>query len=377
MLRRWLLTLLGGVPAAEAEPTGAGDDKAAEEPGDARAPAAPRAAVPDPFANRNQRTLQTLTWLVGALAAVASLMVAGSQLSSLGQLTSGEDRDRLLLAAGSAGLAVALVVTAVGLLAWAQLPGPVVDVTRLRDIASTPDPKGAEKLLVEGVAADSSYHRGTASLDRLLGEVDRSTAEYFDVATRLRDIELRSVRAGDDDERSSLLAAADRLRTEQTIRQDEVVGYRRGLQGAAYLDAHLRLRHRARVAAGLVLVIATVVAVCLVTFAWAANPPPEEAEVDAAVPQRPVAGRLLLTSEDAVWADRLGAGCAAAARAGDGVAVVALGSDDESVTVLVPPGPECPAPVQVTVARDDGTVTADEDALARGASSEATGGVEG
>ncbi|MDT0164619.1 hypothetical protein Q9R32_03515 [Actinotalea sp. AC32] len=334
--------------------SGAGGSGAAKDGG-----TTPKAAPPDPsgnpFAPRTAQALSTLTWLVGALGAVASLMVAGTQLTSIGGLSWEEDRPRLLAAGGSVTLAVVLVVAAVGLLTWATMPGRLSDLERLDELAAG-SPRGE---VASSVARDSSYHRGTGSLPDLLTALTTARGALYEAKSRLHDADLAAAREADDDARAARSAHADRVRAEVavlTARNDDL---RLGARAAVQLDSHLRTRRRVVGVSWTVLVVAVVVAACLVLFAWAANPPEDPDAAEPAVPARPVAAVLVLASDDGVWDDRLGAACADAARDG-GVDVVAVGSDDDAVTVVVVPGDDCPDPVEVVVPRDEGTVTAGE-----------------
>ncbi len=49
----------------------------------------------NPFQPASDRLRQTATWLAGTLAAVAAIMLAGSQLSSIGSISFAHDRWRL------------------------------------------------------------------------------------------------------------------------------------------------------------------------------------------------------------------------------------------------------------------------------------------
>ncbi len=66
-------------------------------------PAAPPSQE-NPFATGNQQVRTAATWFIGALAAVATVLLAGVQLTSVGQLT-WEDNPGRLSAAGVAALA--------------------------------------------------------------------------------------------------------------------------------------------------------------------------------------------------------------------------------------------------------------------------------
>ncbi|WP_043605891.1 hypothetical protein, partial [Cellulomonas carbonis] len=272
---------------------GGGGGSGAAKDGGTTPKAAPADPSANPFAPRTAQALATLTWLVGALGAVASLMVAGTQLTSIGGLSWDDDRPRLLAAGGSVTLAVVLVVAAVGLLTWATMPGRLSDLERLDELAAG-SPRGA---VASSVARDSSYHRGTGSLPDLLTALTNARAALYEAKSRLHDAELAAAREADDDARAARTAHADRVRAEVavlTARNDDL---RLGARAAVQLDSHLRTRRRVVGVSWAVLVVAVVVAACLVLFAWAANPPADPDAAEGAVPPRPVAAVLVLASE--------------------------------------------------------------------------------
>lgn len=308
-------------------------------------PSAPPAPPVSPFQERTDRTLTTLTWLVGALAAVASLAVAGTQLGSIGRLDWEEDGLRLAVAAGGASLALALVVVAVGLIAWARLPDDMIDLPVLEDLA---DPardrdRGGERQrrvrLRERVAADPTYHRGQGGLGELL------------VALKAAD--------------QAFVAAAPDAREDAAA---TVTRYRNGVQNSAWLYAYMRFQHKARVVLLATFGLAVVVALALVAVAWAANPAVSPATTTASAEPSPVAATLVLASADGIWSQRLGDACATTARTADGIRVIALATDADGVVsgVTVPDaGGGCAQPRRFTVGPDDGTVRAETDALGR------------
>lgn len=294
----------------------------------------------NPFKTRTDQTITTFTWVIGALAAVASLVIAGTQLSSIGRLDWEQDRARLLTAAASAAVALALVVAAVALAAWVRLPGKMVDPVKLKQLAAKDPPSGKTDVeFLERVAGDEYYNQGQNGLAALLEACDAADLAYKTAKAQVG---------------TPNLAAAEK----------EVTKYRRGLTHATWLYAYMRFQQRTKVATLGTFVLAGLVSGALVTLAWAANPPVDPDAAGAATAPRPVAAVLRLADADAIWDQALGAACAAAARSTEGIAVIALATDEDGTVsgVTVPTGP-CPTPQPFAVASDEGVVTSDGDGL--------------
>lgn len=322
-------------------------------------------AVVNPFKERGEQTLTSLKWLVTVLGAVATLVLAGTQLGGIGNLQWEEDSDRLVTAGVSALLSIVFVLAAVGVLAWAQLPGSMVDADTLERIAKSElgdrggqKPKsGFERRSVKFlriVARDPAYHQGAGSLAALLtGRAAFSEAnERFEKqadAAEVKAIETRSA-----DERTVHSKAAALARREGEKAADNALRYHHGLHAAAALRSYIELAHRARVATILVLSLSVLLAPCLVILAWAANAPTLE-EQGSAVPQRPVAATLYLTSDEDVWIVLLGSECATAAKSTSGIDVIATASANDKTTILTIPSNSCEAR-EVTISADDGAV---------------------
>ena len=327
-----------GSTATKASPAGEKAGGASGEPG-------------NPFAEANTQYLNSIKWLIGALAAIAALLLAGTQLSDVRELSWPEDRIRILLAGGTFTVVLLSVVVAVGLLAHVQMPGRGSDLARLKKIVQ----EGQDHEVVRSVDEDSSYHRGTGSLANLLAKVAETSTEYY----QARDDAITArLAAAADPESTPLAKTKEAAEATLSVRSEIYARYRLGLRQVSQLDGHLQIASRAQRVTKIVLVLTWISALCLVGFVWAANPP--GAPADKALDPAPVAAHLRLTSDGEVWAQRLGAGCAEAAAEDAGIPVIALSSATGGVTVMVVPSEVCPDPVQVTVAAGEGTVTPDE-----------------
>jgi hypothetical protein len=305
------------------------------------------------FQSQNDQFLSAIKWLIGALAAIAAVLVAGTELPNVGLLTWPEDEARMRAAGLSFALVLGCVVIAIGLLAWVQMPGQGTDIERLRKIVEV----GKPKAVLQSVECDSSYHRGAGSLASLLESLDSASAEHYEAKHNA--LVARLVQAGDETETLTPPLTPEDAAQRSAVRTAFYANLRHGVRLTSQLDQHLRMRRRAKVVTWIVLALTLLSALSLIVFVWAANPPEPPTSEDA-VPPRAVAATLVLTSTDAVWADRLGESCAEAARGDSGVPVVALSADDDGVQVLTVPGADCPEPVRVLVPAEDGIVVADE-----------------
>ncbi|WP_130014805.1 hypothetical protein [Serinicoccus sediminis] len=308
----------------------------------------------NPFQREDEQYLTAVKWLIGALGAIAAVLVAGVQLSSVGALRWPEDQGRLLLAAASFTLVLTCVVLAVGLLAWAHMPEKGSDLDRLHEIVETRSPSA----VLDAVRRDSSYHRGTGGLGDLLTAMDKASRSFYAARGELSSARLAAAEAKPPATGESVAVQQAAARVEEW--SESYGRLREGARRVSHLDRHLRIAQRAKGVLTGVLLLTFISAVSLGAFSWAAHPPDRAADPQEAVPPRPVSALLLLSDDDPVWEDRLGEGCAEAAREG-GVPVVALSSSAEEVEVLVLEGGECPAPRVVAVPTDAGTVESADD----------------
>ncbi|MPV35665.1 hypothetical protein [Georgenia subflava] len=354
-LAQWVLTRTGGAPAD----TTAADDSAAPEAGGK--PADTSASTTNPYAARDEKFLKTVTWMVAALAGVASVMVAGSQLSSIGALALEEDRGRLAAAAISVTVAVALVILAIGLLTWVQMP----DYTNVGRLVKAHEKTagGRSTLLTRTVTSDPTLHRGATDLGGLLDRWNASATAYELARAQVHEAALAVTRA----ETEAAKARAETTLADALKRQEaweaQYGYYHRGVWATSQLNSHIRTKRKSQLVSVVVPLAAAVAALSFVVFAWASNPPTDEPDSADALPPTPVAAVLVLTDDDDVWQSRLGESCAGTARTTEGIPVIAVAESDAGVDVVTVPTPECPEPRQVVIAADEGTVTRAEDAL--------------
>ncbi|WP_328522831.1 hypothetical protein [Kribbella sp. NBC_00359] len=301
-----------------------------------------------------------ITWLIGALAAVAAAMIAGSQLSSIGRLSWDDDRSRLLLAVISIAVAIGLILVSIGLLYRVQAPTNT-DFNRLRKLAAGTRRHGVAAEVRRQVEDDSTLHRGTGSLASLMTEFNTVRSEFHELKNKEYAEEKQAVGGGDDTARTAAVARRKQLAAYREVVGSRMTEYRTALLRVAQLDKYLRTRKRYRFASWTVIVLSIAAALAFVAFAWAANP--ADKPKDATAP-RLVAAHLTLTDEGRKGLEqRLGKTCAAAAATDGGVSVVALSSSDAGIEVVIVPSTECPQPKRVVVSASDGDVVADAAAV--------------
>jgi len=289
-----------------------------------------------------------VTWLIGALAAVGAAMIAGTQLSSIGQLSWSLNRGRLLVAGISISAAVGLILLSIGLLYSAQTP-TTTDFDRLRKLANTPA-KGLDLEVHRQVSGDSSLHRGKENLKALMDALDNIRTEYYKTKDRKYSCQLAAAREADETKRAAMAAEYKRYTKELEVLDTRMDEYRRAMLRVAQLDKFLRTRARYRHASRKVLVLAALAGIAFVSFAWAANPP---ATATAAIAQRPVAAQTLTAAAVATLKTELRTTCAAAAASGGGVPMVALSSSPAGIDLIITPTLDCPEPHRLVISPHD------------------------
>lgn len=341
--------MLTGRPIAPPEP----EPPTGEQVTAALAPPGVPASVHQPATEQLGRSI---TWLIGALTAVAATMVAGSQLSSIGRLSPQEDGFRLALAVGAIVVAVAIVVLTIGLLCWAQ-GAPVSNLDRLGRIAKDNRTRGRAAALKRYVAVDSSLHGGLGGLAEFLTAFEDVRSRYHQLDDQRYDLDLKLVNAVAEG-KDELQARRDRVEGELEVVSKRLAKYRLVAARVSQLDKFLQTRSRYRYAVWSALLASALATPAFVLFAWAANPSTEPDEATGeAVEARSVAAQLMLTDAGVDrYAQQIGDDCAAASREGDGVAVVALSTTDTGVEVVLIPGGACPDPVRLTVRHAEGSV---------------------
>lgn len=273
----------------------------------------------------------TAKWLIGAFAAVGTVLVAGSQLADLGAV---EDSDRLVLAFVAVGLSVSGIGIAVWSLGSVIAPQPPVstgDLVRLaakrglfgRMLATSPE------LLQEQASSVEELHRKLIQARR-----DRNAAKAAFAA------------APKDPATGAHFAACDR--TVQDLRTVAAQLRPIGAYSAAR-DAFDRARIVAFLGAGLVAAGAAI-------FAYAAHPPAPAPAAASALDPVPSRAVVRLTDDGRRrLAPAIGTGCT-----GDLPVLVLSGSPDAYDVVLV--AERC-RPARFRLTPTVGTVTATDTAL--------------
>lgn len=239
------------------------------------------------------RIRETAKWLTVSLAALGTVMVAGSQLSSIGSLEPWSDR---MLAAVLGG---ALAAVGAGGILWATTWTATTPAVSLQGL-TTDVPKGAEtvvtdRTLLHGEPDVTAFHQAVVAALEARGRA--LTAHY--------------AQPGDAD----LKLAADAAQN-QALALGQTAGE------LLAVTSYSALAHRWKRARWVIIGAGVVAGLGLGLFAWAANPP-EDAEASAA------AANVLTAPKTQV-----------ARLTGDGVAALAetLGEDcpaEEPLTVIV------------------------------------------
>lgn len=214
-------------------------------------------AIPDEFVRSTERaadyTQETAKWLIGALAALAAALLAGTQFSGIG---------RLSLDAGRLWVAVGALFVALGSVGWAT-------AAVLRVLAGSPigswTPTDLERLSDDEV-------RYAHECDLLKGF---STSEEWFAAGRVL---LREYGRLQDRHHPDLFLPRhlDRYEVLHDLR-GELQVRQRDVERLAALIGYYRLRRRFSTAVRRVLAAGVVAVVSIVVLAWAANPPLPEA----------------------------------------------------------------------------------------------------
>lgn len=299
---------------------------------------------------------QTATWLIGIFAGIAALLIAGTQLSTIGHLRPDDIHLWLALAAGLLTLwAIRQIINAAvrvlteGHLTRETLQQSVDHPKRngcivLKDRTLLGGYESAEALLAEYDAAITGQFttlRAYMQIQQAYGVVQTGDANAMQALVRtttasapVQEVLRESVSGASKDvtlEALKALGAITRTEVQAAIQQMKYPGQiLRQLQAAAYNDAVCRLFRGAVQTMfrwGFVAVLAMVV------FIWAVNipAPAQPAATAPTLPGRPVVATLALTAGGrAVLASALGPGCAARST----IPVVVLSTSSEECELV-------------------------------------------
>ena len=253
---------------------------------------------------------EVVKWLIAAFAAVGGLLIAGSQLAEIGQLTGWR------LAAAIAAIFLVLLGVAVAILEAVRvfIPLPL----GLKDVA---EGKDLERIRSKIAADPSLMHWQAASVPELRARQEallKDETEAWQIFKR-------------DENDKEALRLAERASADRVVVQEAVTSV---VAFARYtLASELFKRSLRGMLAG-----ATIAALAIALFAWAAHPEDkddeETAPVVAKVPTSIVVN-LSPAGEDALG-EKLGAGCDANA-----VPAVALGGEADALEVVTVPSDTC------------------------------------
>ena len=331
-------TLIHGSGTTKAAIGAAGTSAAAAA---AQPPASPPAT--NPYQAGNEQIRKTATWLIGALAAVAAILLAGSQVSSIGKLPADHLIGRLTVAGVAAAVAIASVVFSIYRLSLVLAPvtTPLKD---LRKEAETPSSQ-----MVEIVKNDTGLTAGYPSIHDLLEKYDAERKKRID-ARNLHQAARDNVVAAVSDAEKEVATKAEKTADLAEQRADtDVAELRRYVFSLSQFLGFLTVSKRFETERARVVVAAVIGALAIVAFTWAANPATPPAAAAAALPAKPVSVRVFLTPAGvAELSSVIGASCAeeSAARGTPGIA---LSASTDAAEVVLTGGGSCTGPQRITL----------------------------
>jgi hypothetical protein len=274
-------------------------------------------------------------WLITAFAAVAGVMIAGSQLSDIGALDVGY---RLLLAALGGVAALSGVAWAIWSLTEVMLPEETTIQTVLAEAANS------RSALANRLAIGSELLVGFPSAVVL-------NTKYQAERHRQADAQQRVDATPDDQIALQELESA-------TGEAEELAA---ALSRLATLTAYYRQREEFKNRRKWLYVAGLLTALGIGVFAWAANPPDEQTGQAPVTPTPALAApaRVRVTLNPfgrETLAPLLGAACADQAAAG-GVDAYAIGATASDVDIMIVPTARCDRAVRFTLALTQGVAT--------------------
>ncbi len=325
-----LASALGASPDSkrkDGSSTGSGNSKSAPSP-----PVSPA----NPYQKGVDQIRSTATWLIAAFAAVATVMLAGSQLSSVGKLTMADDPLRLWTALIAAFVAVGATIYAI--FGLTNVLAPV-----MASLGALRVEGASESPLAKLAADDSGLLAGRTDVPALLDDYETQRKNQFSAFSDQTKAHKELDEAINDDAKkfaSIRSIAADKRRD----RADAEVGVlRKTVVALTQLSAYLQVSSRFEKERTKVIWSGAAAAIAIIAFAWAANPPTLPAEGAKVLLQpRPVGAQLVLTPAGVTeLSGVLGAECAMAAGQPRGVPMIVLGATTSAIEIVVPSGESC------------------------------------
>ncbi len=282
------------------------------------------APASNPFLPATTQLREVAKWLIGAFAAVAAVMLAGTQLSSLGALPT-EHPTRLLVAVAAAVVVVGATTGAIYQLSTV-LP---LDFSGVHGLVR----ESREVPMREVLAADSGYRAGRENVQALLVDYETARDEERSAHRRRAALEVEVADAVKPSE--ELTGRLARATKREELAEAEVQSLKSHVTALIQMKGYLNVRRRFDSARTAVLWLAALAAAGIITFAWAANPEGGTPAAGAVLDARPVEAKLVLTPAGlAELRSVLGEECAQRS-AESGTRVVAMAADAGTADVVV------------------------------------------
>ena len=222
----------------------------------------PEHPVIQEFQASGDRMRETAKWLAAIFGAIAGVLIAGTQLSSMGSLPVGP---RLYAAIGGASLALVGILVVIWFLLDIMLPSQIaldeINDARRSDKRSDKKKKDLARFLESNTSVLAPYSSLDALLDTYTKDLNarqKALDKYYSCLSEKRD---------EDDEEVKKREVAAKGATTRASQSDRKVGYVAKLLSAE--QQRRRFGTGQKVAA---LLGASVVALGIGVFAWAANP---------------------------------------------------------------------------------------------------------
>jgi hypothetical protein len=265
------------------------------------------------LAGATDRIRETAKWLTISLAAIGGVLVAGLQLTDVGQLKTGSGRFWLAILGGTLALAGAVVI----LLATSRvMTGESISLNSIADTDQAP--AGTDRVL-----ADPTLLNGYKDVKAL-------RAEYVS-AVQGRNEAFRAYRQKPSDPQ---LQEAAKVADSRAVTVSDTV------QELMKVASYQHLAYQWRNAARSIVVGGVIAVLGLAVYAWSANPP-KEAVASAAAPNvvtAPTAKIMTLTSEGREnLRNALGQAC----NLTKPISVLVLADTDAGPDVLTDQSPDC------------------------------------
>lgn len=250
------------------------------------------------------RIRQTAKWLTVSLAAVGGVLIAGTQLSDIGQLQAWSSRFVVAIVGGGVAAAAAVIILALAI--WVAVT-PAISLTQL----AAKEPKG-----VRDIVRDPIFLGGKKSVSEL--------NEAYKKALLDREEAFHRLSLQDNATNQSAAVKTDR----------EMVSVSNTVSSLMPVVAYERVAYRWKWAGAVVLICGLVAAAGVGAFAWAAHPPDKvkASMLSPAVLAMPTPVSVTLTAEgQKALRSALGPQCPLASP----LAALDLGNTDAGPDVLI------------------------------------------